>query len=74
MDWEQVEHLVESQIAYWQGIGKHNWANGLERCLAESRRHRNIRDVALDLRQRYNWAEDTQEKTNNDAHCGPDRP
>jgi hypothetical protein len=32
MDWQQVEHLVDMQVTYWQAIGKHERADALERC------------------------------------------
>jgi hypothetical protein len=60
MDWERVEYLVELQIGYWQSVGKHSWAEALERCLAEAQRSRTMCDVALDLRQRLNQAEENQ--------------
>ena len=59
MEWEQVEHLVELQIGYWQAVGKHSWAEAIERCLAEAQRSRAMRDVAIELRQRLTEAEET---------------
>jgi hypothetical protein len=37
MDWERVEYLVDLQIAYWRAVGKDNWAETLEKCLAGAR-------------------------------------
>jgi hypothetical protein len=31
-----VEYLVDQQIGYWRAVGKQNWAEALEKCLAEA--------------------------------------
>jgi hypothetical protein len=61
MDWEQVRYHVESQISYWRAVGKHEWADALERCLAKAQGCQNMQDVALDLRQRLVLAEEGTE-------------
>jgi hypothetical protein len=59
MLWDQVEHLVEMQITYWQAVGKHQWADPLERCLAKARRCQGLQEAIVDLRQRLAQAEET---------------
>jgi hypothetical protein len=62
MDWEQAEYAVELQIEYWKAVGKHNWTEALEVCLAEAQRSRTMQDVALDLQQGLNQAENTRRR------------
>lgn len=57
MDWEQIRNSVKSQISYWRAVGKHNWAEALEQCLAKAERCQSMKDVVLDLRQRLERAE-----------------
>jgi hypothetical protein len=38
MDWEHVRNQVESQIGYWRAVGKQDWAETLEHCLAKAER------------------------------------
>jgi hypothetical protein len=59
MQWEQIEHLVDMQITYWQAVGKHEWADALERCLAKASRCQCLQEAVVDLRQRLAQAEAT---------------
>jgi hypothetical protein len=57
MDWEQARYHVETVIGYWRAVGKREWAEALELCLAKADRCQAMQDVALDLRQRLEQAE-----------------
>ena len=60
MDWERVRNQVEGQIGYWwRAVGKMEWAEALEECLAKAERCQSMQDVALDPRQRLEQAERT---------------
>jgi hypothetical protein len=47
-----VRAHVESQIIYWRAIGKQDWAEALEQCLAKAERCQSLQDAVLDLWQR----------------------
>jgi hypothetical protein len=57
MDWDHIRTHVESQISYWRAVGKLDWAEALEQCLAKAERCQAMQDVVLDLRQRLEQAE-----------------
>ena len=57
MDWKRVQQLVEGQISYWCEVGKPEWAEALEQCLAKAERYESIREVSLDLPQRLEESE-----------------
>ena len=57
MDWEKLRTHVDSQISYWRALGKHDWADALEECLAKAERCQAIQEVIVDLRQRLEPAE-----------------
>jgi hypothetical protein len=57
MDWEHVRDRVQAQIGYWRAVGKLEWAEALEQCLAKAERCQSMQEVALDLRQRLEQAE-----------------
>ncbi len=45
-------HRTEWRVTYWRAVGKPEWADALEQCLAKAERCQTMQDVALDLRQR----------------------
>jgi cytochrome c-type biogenesis protein CcmH/NrfG len=57
VDWEKARYLVEGQVTYWRAVGKPEWADALEQCLAKAERCQTMQDVVLDLRQRLAQAE-----------------
>ncbi len=57
MDWEKAKYLVGGLVTYWRAIGKPEWVDTLEQCLAKAERCQTMQDVVLDLRQRLERAE-----------------
>jgi hypothetical protein len=56
MDWEQARYHVQTVIGYRWAVGKREWAEALELCLAKADRCQAKQDVVLDLRQRLEQA------------------
>ena len=57
MDWYHVRIHIDAQISYRRAVGKHDWADALEQCLAKAERCQSMQDVVLDLRQQLEQAE-----------------
>jgi hypothetical protein len=47
MDSEHVRTRVESQISYWRSVGRLDWAEALELCLAKADRCQAMQDAVL---------------------------
>jgi hypothetical protein len=57
MDWEKARDHVQAQIGYWRAVGKLEWEEALEQCLAKAERCQSMQEVVVDLRQRLEQAE-----------------